>query len=78
MTDKELRRLKKSELLEILFYLQKDNETLRQESDELRQQMANIAAASRVSDDDIERIARAVKYELKGGGPGSTANKKKK
>ena len=78
MTDKELRRLKRSELLEILFYLQKDNETLRQENEDLKQQMANVAAASSVSDEDIERIARAVKYELKGGAPSGTANKKKK
>ncbi len=78
MTDKELRRLKRSELLEILFYLQKDIETLRQENENLKQQVANIAAASAVSDEDIAKIARAVKYELKGGAPSNPSNKKKK
>ena len=37
MTDKELRHLKRAELLEILFYLQKENETLKAELEALKQ-----------------------------------------
>lgn len=37
MTDKELRHLKRAELLEILFYLQKENETLKAELETLKQ-----------------------------------------
>ena len=37
MTEKELRHLKRAELLEILFYLQKENETLKTELETLKQ-----------------------------------------
>ncbi len=37
MTEKELRHLKRAELLEILFYLQKENETLKTELKTLKQ-----------------------------------------
>ena len=37
MTEKELRHLKRAELLEILFYLQKENETLKAELETLKQ-----------------------------------------
>ncbi len=77
MTDKELRKLKRSELLEILFYLQKEIEAVKQENEKLQEQMKVISAASSISDDDIARIARAVKYELKGGAPSNPSKKKK-
>lgn len=37
MTEKELRHLKRAELLEILFYLQKENESLKAELETLKQ-----------------------------------------
>ena len=37
MTEKELRHLKRAELLEILFYLQKENESLKAELETLEQ-----------------------------------------
>ena len=37
MTEKELRHLKRAELLEILFYLQKENESLKSELETLKQ-----------------------------------------
>ena len=37
MTEKELRHLKRAELLEILFYLQKENETLKAELETSKQ-----------------------------------------
>lgn len=40
MTDKELRRLKRTELLEILYYLQKENEELKAEIEKLKSQPA--------------------------------------
>ncbi|MBE6850766.1 MAG: hypothetical protein E7504_03360 [Ruminococcus sp.] len=78
MTDKELRKLKRSELLEILFYLQKEIEKIQQENENLRKQMDSISAASAISNEDIARIAKAVKYELKGGAPNNPSSKKKK
>ena len=41
MTDKELRKLKRSELMEILYYLQKEVETLQKENESLKQQLGN-------------------------------------
>ncbi len=61
MTDKEVRKLKRADLLEILFYLQKENETLRQENESLRQQMETVISARNLSDEDLERIRSAVK-----------------
>ena len=39
MTDKELRKLKRAELLEILFYLQKELDRMKQENEELKQRL---------------------------------------
>lgn len=36
MTDQELRRLKRGDLIEILYYLQKENDELREENEKLK------------------------------------------
>ncbi len=64
MTDKEVRKLKKADLLEILFYLQKENETLREENEKLQKQVESVTGAREISDEDAERIAQAVKRAL--------------
>lgn len=61
MTDKEVRKLKRAELLEILFYLQKEADALRQENDNLRQQLSSLSAANRMADEDLEQVIAAVK-----------------
>ncbi len=58
MTDKELRKLKRTELLELLFYMQSELESLRQENESLRQQLGT--AAGGITDTDLERITSAV------------------
>jgi len=63
MTDKELRKLRRTDLLEILFYLQKEMETLRQENESLRQQLAD-AAAGRVAQTDLEQLTAAVRQAV--------------
>ncbi|MBQ9110394.1 MAG: hypothetical protein IJY06_03365 [Oscillospiraceae bacterium] len=55
MTDKELRRLKRTELLEIVFYLQKELEDLRRENESLRQ------GAGGITEDALAKITAAVK-----------------
>ncbi len=64
MTDKEVRKLKKPDLLEILFYLQKENETLRTENEKLQKQVESLMGARTLSDEDAQRIAQAVKHVL--------------
>lgn len=59
MTDKELRKLKRSELLEILYYLQKEVETLQEENESLKQQLEN--AQGGISSENLEKIIEAVK-----------------
>ena len=65
MNDKELRRLKRAELLEILFYLQKENDNLKQQNQELQQRIENITLNKQsLSDDDFKRIAQIVRDAL--------------
>lgn len=62
MTDKELRRLKRDELLEILFYLQKENDNLKKQNQELQNRIETLTLDKRsISDEDFERIEQIVK-----------------
>ena len=65
MTDKELRKLKRADLLEILFYLQKENETLRQENEALKQQMATGASGIALSEASMQQLVDAVTNAVK-------------
>lgn len=67
MTDKELRRLKRAELLEILYYLQKENEELkaelerqREEADQLRSKPVQ-STVSGLPEDFMQQITQAVR-----------------
>lgn len=65
MTDKELRRLKRAELLEILFYLQKEADNLRKQNQELQQRIENLTLNKQsFSDEDLNRISQIVKDAL--------------
>lgn len=59
MTNKELRKLKRSELMEVLYYLKKENETLQNENESLKQQLEN--ARGGISTENLEKIIDAVK-----------------
>lgn len=39
MTDKELRKLKRADLIEILYYLSRENDELREENKQLREKL---------------------------------------
>ncbi len=65
MTDKELRKLKRADLLEILFYLQKENETLRQDNEALKQQIATGTAGIALSEASMQRLVDAVSDAVK-------------
>ncbi len=64
LTDKELRKLKRSELLEILLYQQKELERLSDENEKLRQQIQNSFTDNCISDAVIEKIAEAVRKKF--------------
>lgn len=56
MTDKELHKLKKSELLELLFTMRKEIDTLQTENAELKQKLDDAA----VNREILEKILNAV------------------
>ncbi|MBE6862711.1 MAG: hypothetical protein E7497_07445 [Ruminococcus sp.] len=59
MTDKEMRKLKRPELLEIMYYLQKEVEELRTENESLKNKLEN--AKCEISSENLEKIVNAVK-----------------
>ena len=59
MTDKELKKLKRADLLEILYYLQKEIEELTKENESLRTQLENAKVS--ISENELKRIIKAVK-----------------
>lgn len=52
MTDKELKRLKKSELLELLLYFRKEIDSLKSENERLKKELEN----SNVSQDVLKAV----------------------
>lgn len=65
MTDKELRKLKRADLLEILYYMQKEIADLTKENEALRNQMDNMKAT--FSENEMKRIIKAVKSAAREG-----------
>ena len=59
MTDKVLRRLKRAELLEILYYLQKENEELKEEVKRLKEQP--VQTVSGLPEDFMQQITQVVR-----------------
>ncbi len=57
MTDKELHKLRRAELLEILFYLQNELDTIKQENERLKQQ-AETAAENQKNVEEILRLVQ--------------------
>lgn len=70
MTDKELRKLKRADLLEILYYLQKEIDELKEENAMLKEK----AASFNISDSDLQRIAEAVKTAVGHGAGAHSGN----
>ena len=59
MTEKELRKLKRSELLEIMYYLQKELDTVKAENESLKQKLEGSEGG--ITPENLERIISAVK-----------------
>lgn len=59
MTEKELRKLKRSELLEIMYYLQKELDTVKAENESLKQKLERSEGG--ITPENLERIISAVK-----------------
>ena len=70
MTDKELRRLKRADLLEIMFYLRDEIDELKKENESLKSRIDEMSEAAmnertEISDNSVLRIAEAVRNIIK-------------
>ncbi len=60
MTDKELRKLKRKELLELMYYLQKELEDVKLENAELHKRLEDKAEAQYNANNDILEIVKKI------------------
>lgn len=77
MTDKELRKLKRTELLEILFYLQKEVDSLKQENSELKLRLDNSGELSEEFMQKLEMTVRNAVGDYFDRQSGSSGNEKR-
>lgn len=63
MTDKELRKLSRVELVEILVYLRKEIDALKQENQELRQRLGN---SFDLPEDFMQKLEQMIKNTVEG------------
>lgn len=61
MTEKELRRLKRSELIEILFYMRKELDELKAENERLVQRIDGMSNSTELSEDSVNRLMQGFK-----------------
>ncbi len=69
MTDKELKKLKRNELLELLFYLQREFDELKQENENLKHKLdilekKSLEADDKLSKNDLSSISDVVKSSI--------------
>lgn len=61
MTDKELRKLKRADLIEILYYLKRENEELKAENEKLNSRLdALVGEAIRIKNESTTEESPAV------------------
>ena len=65
MTNKEVRKLKKPDLLEILYYLQQENEELKQENEKRRSQIDSFTSGMSFPESELQKIKDAVTLAVK-------------
>jgi hypothetical protein len=63
MTDKDLKKLKRTELLEMLIYLRKELDTTKQENSELKNKLEELQK-SQISKENLDKIMLAVEKVL--------------
>ena len=69
MTDKELRKLKRSELLELMFYLREELDKLKEENESLKSRIDNLSktaieSKNNISDECIKTISETVRNSI--------------
>lgn len=71
MTDKQLRKLRRAELLEMMFYIQKELDKLKEENESLKQKLEK--AEGGLSEESLRQIIDAVKSAVADTAAGKTA-----
>lgn len=62
MTDKELRKLKRSELLELMYYMKKELDEVKEENEALRSQLnAHVAGQADINKEILEAVLKTAK-----------------
>lgn len=64
MTDKELHKLKRTELLELLLYLRKELDAVKQENEQLQKKLDAQAAAQMDAADEILQTVRKTAQQM--------------
>jgi hypothetical protein len=64
MTEKALQKLKRTELLELLLYLEKELESVKKENASLQQQLETQAAATRQTSDELLCMTRKMAQQV--------------
>lgn len=69
MTDKELRRLKRSELLELMFYLREELDKLKVENESLKSRIDDLSktaieSKNSISDELVKTISETVRNSI--------------
>lgn len=69
MTDKELKKLKRGELLEILLFIQKEYDELKEENESLKERLRSLETQSQesadsLSENDLEKVSGIINSSL--------------
>lgn len=70
MTDKELQKLRRSELIEILFYMRKEIDELKAENERLVQRIDGMTNSAELSENSVNRLLqgfRSIAEEYRSG-----------
>ncbi len=66
MTEKQVKRLKKAELLEILFYMRKEIDSLQEENAQLKEKLDKYSSGGNVilSDANLETLSKTIEESV--------------
>jgi cell shape-determining protein MreC len=64
MTDKELRKLKRTELLELMLYLRQELDSVKQENEELRKQLESSKESGGKADEKFYSVLNEISDKI--------------
>ncbi|MBE6852984.1 MAG: hypothetical protein E7505_05860 [Ruminococcus sp.] len=66
MTEKQLKHLKRAELIDVLFFMRKELDRLHQENEELKVKLENISNKQNtvLTDEDIDKLSKSIEQSV--------------